>query len=356
MSEPRPVDQEKLNQFLGKFVNDLGASMHGPTVVVGERLGLYKALAQQGGLTSAELAQKTGTVERFVREWLAAQAASGYVSYDGAGGRFFLSPEQEFALTNEAGPVYIPGVFYVIQAAFVDEPKILSAFRTGKGVGWHEHSEMLFEGTSKFFRPNYTGNLVPAWLPALDGVVAKLEKGAKVADVGCGFGSSTILMAQAFPKSSFVGYDYHQVSINGARALAEEERAVERVKFEVATAQAYPGKGFDLVTFFDCLHDMSDPLGAARHVRETLKKDGTWMVVEPFANDRLADNLTPVGRAFYSVSTMICTPASLSEKGGAGLGAQASDAQLEKVARDAGFTRFRRAASTPFNRVLEIRP
>lgn len=353
--ENQAVDPEKLNQFVGKFVADFGSSLHGATIVIGERLGLYRALGHPGGLTSAELAKKTGTHERFVREWLSAQAAAGYVNFSAKDNKFFLSPEQKFALTDETGPVYLPGAFLLVQATYRDEPKIRSAFQTGRGVGWHEHSEELFEGTSKFFRPNYKANLLPSWLPALEGVVGKLEKGAHVADVGCGFGSSTILMAQAFPRSTFVGFDYHPASIHGARALAEEERAVERAKFEVATAQSYPGKDYDLVTFFDCLHDMNDPGGAARHVKETLKPDGTWMVVEPFANAHLAENLNPIGRAFYSASTMLCTPAAV-ENGGAGLGAQASDDQLKAVAKEAGFSRFRRAAETPFNRVFEIRP
>lgn len=356
MSTKREIDPEKLNQFIGKFAGDLGASLHGSTVVLGERLGLYKALAGSEGMTPEQLAAKTETHERYIREWLGAQAAAGYVNYDPARKTFFLSPEQEFALTHEDGAAYFPGAFYIAASTYKDEPRILEAFRTGKGVGWHEHSPDLFMGTSKFFRPNYVQNLLPSWLPALEGVVAKLEKGAKVADVGCGFGSSTLLMAQAYPRSEFHGFDYHDVSINGARAAAEQERAVERVHFEIASAQAYPGKNFDLVTFFDCLHDMADPVGAARHVRETLRPDGTWMVVEPFANEELKDNLNPVGKIFYSASTMICTPASNSEPGGPTLGAQATEKSIRAVATAGGFTRFRRAAQTPFNRVFEIRP
>jgi len=357
MPEATPApDPEKLNQFVGKFVHDFGAALHGATVVVGEKLGLYKALNVPGGRTPAEVAQVTETSERFVREWLSAQVASGYVHHDPATGRFGLTPEQAFALTNENGPAYFPGAFLVVSAAYKDEPRILDAFRSGRGVGWHQRHEDLFAGTSKFFRPNYLTNLVPAWLPALEGMVPRLEKGARVADVGCGFGSSTLLMAAAYPRSEFFGFDYHGHSIKAARSAAALERAVERVHFEVATAQDYAGKDYDLVTTFDCLHDMSDPVAAARHIRSTLKPDGTWMVVEPFAEEELAANITPVGRAFYSASTMICVPASLYEPGGAALGAQASEARLKEVASKGGFSRFRRSAVTPFNRVFEIRP
>ena len=355
MSEAPALNQETLNQFLGKFVGDLGAAMHGATVVLGERLGLYVALNVPGGLTAAELAKKTETHERFVLEWLSAQAASGYVNYDAKTHRFYLTPEQAFVLTNEKGPAYFPGAFFIASANYKDEARLRDAFRSGKGVGWHERNVDLFEGTSKFFRPNYVGNLISSWLPAMEGVVPKLEAGARVADVGCGYGSSTLLMAEAYPRSSFIGFDYHKTSIDAARAGAEEARAVERVKFEVASAQEFPGPAYDLITFFDCLHDMSDPVGAAKHVKKMLRPGGTWMVVEPFAEGALAANLTPVGRVMYSASSMICTPASLSEKGGAGLGAQASDADLKKVADAGGFTHFRRAAQTPFNRVFEIR-
>ena len=348
-------DPEKLNQFVGKFVGDLGAAMHGATVVLGEKLGLYKALDVAGGRTSAELAKATETDERFVREWLAAQAASGYISVDKAHHKFFLTPEQAFTLTHENGPVYFPGAFLIVSANYRDEARLLDAFRSGRGVGWHERNENLFAGTSKFFRPNYVANLISGWLPALEGVVPRLEKGARVADVGCGFGSSTLLMATAFPRSEFFGFDYHKASIDAARSAAALERAVERVHFDVSSAQTYPGKDYDLVTFFDCLHDMTDPAGAARHVRSTLKKDGTWMVVEPAAGETLEANLNPVGRVFYSASTMICTPAGRSEEGGAGLGAQASEKQLKELATAAGFKRFRKAAETPFNRVFEIR-
>jgi SAM-dependent methyltransferase len=355
MAETPKMDPEKFNQFLGKFVSDLGAAFHGSTVVIGEKLGLYKALNVPGGRTPAELAKATETHERFVREWLGSQVASGWVSHQSSTGKFYLTPEQAFALTDEKSPAYFPGAFLIAASTYQDLGRTIDAFKSGKGVGWHERSADLFEGTNKFFRPNYVGNLVSSWLPALKGVVPRLEKGARVADVGCGFGSSTLIMAAAYPRSEFFGFDYHRGSIDAARSQAALDRAVERVHFDVARAQDYPGKEYDLVAFFDCLHDMADPLGAARHVRSTLKKDGVWMVVEPAAGESLEANTNPVGRVFYSASTMICTPASLSEKGGAGLGAQASEAALREIARTAGFGEFRKAAETPFNRVFEIR-
>lgn len=356
MTDPSKLDMEKLNQFIAKFVQDLGAAMHGSTVVLGEKLGLYKSLNVPGGRTPAELAKATETNERFVREWLSGQAASGWVGYDPKSGKFYLTPEQAFALTDEKSPAYFPGAYLIVSSTYEDLGRTADAFKSGKGVGWHERSQNLFEGTNKFFRPNYISNLVSGWLPALEGMVPRLEKGARVADVGCGFGSSTLLMAAAYPRSEFFGFDYHRGSIDAARSQAALERAVERAHFEVARAQDFPGKPYDLITFFDCLHDMADPVGAARHVRSSLTADGTWMVVEPFAGESLAANETPVGRVFYNASTMICTPAALSEKGGAGLGAQASESQLREVAKAGGFTRFRKAAETPFNRVFEIRP
>jgi hypothetical protein len=356
MVEEKTVDPEKLNQFLGRFVGDLGAGMHMPTVLIGEKLGLYKTLARTGPMTPGELAKATGTKERYVHEWLSAQAAAGYVMWDEKAKRFHMSPEQAVALTDENGPAYIPGAFYIVESLFKDEAKLADAFRSGNGVGWHEHSPELFVGTDKFFRPGYLANLTSAWLPALDGVVAKLEGGGSVADVGCGHGSSTLVMAAKYPKATFVGTDYHRPSIEAASSAAKAAGLSDRVRFEVASAKDYVGKDFDLITFFDCLHDMGDPVGAAKHARNAIGSEGTWMVVEPFANDRLEANLNPVGRVFYSASTMICTPASHSQEGAAGLGAQASDQQLEMVARDGGFTRFRRATQTPFNRVFEIRP
>ncbi len=351
------VDQEKLNQLLGQFVADFGASLHAGLVVIGEKLGLYKAMAKAGKpLTPGELAEQTETNERYVREWLCSQAAGGYVSYDAETKRFFLSEEQAFALADESSPAYLPGAYLLSVSTLRSVPEISERFRTGKGFGWHEHDAGLFRGTEMFFRPGYAANLVNSWIPALSDVEAKLKNGAKVADVGCGLGASTILMAQAYPKSEFVGFDYHDKSIDMARQRAVEGGVEERVKFEVATAKNYSGDGYDFVTFFDCLHDMGDPVGAAKHVRKSLAKDGTWMIVEPFANDRLEENLNPVGRIYYSASTMLCTPASLSQEVGLALGAQAGEARLREVVTEAGFTHFRRATETPFNLVFEAKP
>ncbi len=349
------VDPDRLNAFLGKFVNDLGASFQGPSILVGEQLGLYKALADHGPVTPEGLAAKTGTKERYLREWLAGQAASGYIEYDPASKSYSMTPEQKFTLTDENSPAYLPGAFYLVSSAYKDERKIAEAIRTGKGFGWNERHVDLFNGTRKFFRPGYIANLVGTWLPGLDGVVPKLQAGAKVADVGCGLGASTILMGKAFPKSQFVGYDFHAESIEWARNAAVTEGVSANVDFEVASAKEYPGRGFDLVTFFDCLHDMGDPVGAAKHVRETLKPDGTWMVVEPFANDAVEQNLNPVGRIYYNASTLICVPSSLAQEVGAGLGAQASDASLNEVFRSGGFTRMRKSTVSPLNRVFEVR-
>ncbi len=348
------VNQDKLNEFLGKAVGDIGAAMSANLVLIGDRLGLYKAMAKMGSVTPAELAKATKTTERYVREWLSNQAAGGYVTYDAATGRFTLPSEQAFALADESSPVFLPGAFQVIAATFMAEPKMEQRFKTGKGLGWREHDHRLFEGTERFFRPNYAGNLVNSWIPALDGVEAKLKAGATVADVGCGFGSSTILMAKAYPKSKFIGFDYHKPSILAARRRAKDA-GVKNVTFTVAKSTDYPGKSYDFVAHFDCLHDMGDPVGAAKHVRETLKKDGTWMIIEPFANDNVQDNLNPIGRVFYAASTMICVPASLAYKGPA-LGAQAGEARLRDVVMKGGFTRFRRATQTPFNLVLEAKP
>jgi SAM-dependent methyltransferase len=350
------VDQDKMNAFMMKFVQDMGAMAFAPTVIIGERLGLYKAMAGAGPMSPVDLAKKTGTAERNIKEWLAAQAASNYVTYNSKTGMYTLPPEQAYALADENSPVYLPGAFQLVSALMKDEPKLEKAFKSGKGLGWHEHDVDLFVGTEKFFRPAYAGNLVSAWLPALDGVVAKLQRGARVADVGCGLGASTRLMAKAYPKSEFIGYDYHPESIDLARKAAEKEGLGKRVKFEVAPAKSYPGRDFDLVAFFDCLHDMGDPAGAAAHTRKSLKSDGTWMIVEPFANEKIEDNLNPIGRIYYSASSMICVPASMNQEVGAALGAQAGDSQLEKIVRGAGFSKFRRATETPFNRVFEARP
>ena len=350
------VDDAKLNAFLGQMVGDLGAAANAPLMLLGDELGLYKALANAGPLSSVELAERTGTAERFVREWLAAQAASGYVEYDAAADRYAMRPEQAMVLADEGSPVFLAGLFQSLYAMMTAEPKIREAFRTGEGVGWHEHRPCLCSGTERFFRTGYRAHLVQEWLPALDGVVAKLERGATVADVGCGHGASTIIMAQAFPNSRFVGFDYHDGSIARATAAAREAGVAGTVRFEVAPAKDYPGTGYDLVTFFDCLHDMGDPAGAARHVRQTLAPDGTWMIVEPYAGDTLVENLNPVGRLYYAASTMLCTPASLSQEVGLGLGAQAGEARLREVVTEGGFTRFRRATATPFNLILEARP
>jgi hypothetical protein len=349
-------DQAKLHDFVMKAVGEMGAAMNAALINVGDKLGLYKAMAGAGPMTSAELAAKTKTHERYVREWLAAQAAGGFVTYDAASGKFTLPNEQAMALADEQSPVFLPGFFQMLTACFVDEPKISEAFRTGKGFGWHEHDPSLFTGCERFFRPNYRAHLISEWIPALGDTKTKLEAGAKVADVGCGLGTSTILMAQAFPKSTFVGFDYHQGSIDLAKAAAAKEGLSDRVKFEVAPAKSFSGKGYQLVTFFDCLHDMGDPEGAAKHVLSTLDANGAWMIVEPFAHDKLEDNLNPIGRVYYGASTFLCTPASLSQEVALGLGAQAGEGRLTKVLKSAGFTRVRRAAETSFNMVLEARP
>ena len=349
------LNQDKLNEFMGRFVADLGAALHAGTVVIGEQLGLYKALAK-GPMTPAELASDTSTDERYIREWLAAQAAAGYAEYDARTGHYSLTEEQAFALAEETSPAYVPGAFQLTLGALKSVPHITEAFRTGEGYGWHQHDGWLFEGTEKFFRPSYCAHLIGEWIPALDGVEDKLKQGARVADVGCGHGASTILMAQAFPNSTFVGFDYHGPSIEWARKAAREAGVCERVSFEIATAKDYPGTDYDFVAVFDCLHDMGDPVGASRRILQSLKPDGTWMIVEPFANDKMEDNINPVGRVFYSVSTLICTPCSRAQEVGLCLGAQAGESQLRQVVTSGGFTRFRRATETPFNLVFEARP
>ena len=350
------IDGDKLMQFVFRAVDEVGATLNTALVVMGDRLGLYRALAGAGPLSPAELAERTGTAERYVREWLNAQAAGGYVEYDPDSGRYTLPPEQAVALTEPDSPAYLPGLFQTALGSLLDSPKIAEATRTGDGFGWHEHVHDVHEGCERFFRPSYNAHLISGWLPALDGVAAKLERGALVADVGCGHGASTILMAQAFPNSTFAGSDYHDGSIETARRRAQEAGVAGRVSFDTAPAAAYGGTGYDLVTMFDCLHDMGDPAGAARHVRGTLKPDGTWMIVEPYAGDRVEENLNPVGRAYYGFSTLLCTPASLSQEVGLALGAQAGEARIRDVVTAGGFTRFRRAAETPFNLVFEARP
>lgn len=349
------VDGNKLQELIGKMLGDVGAAMGTALVILGDKFGLYKALAAAGPLTAAELASRTGTVERYVREWAAAQAAAGYINYDPASGRFSMSPEQALVLADEGGPAFFPGIYEVATAAIRDEPKVAEAFRNGGGVGWHQHDPCLFRGTERFFRPGYAMHLVSEWIPALEGVEEKLKRGARVADVGCGHGASVVLMAQAYPKSEFAGFDYHEPSIVRARELARESGVAERTRFERASAKDYPGT-YDLVAFFDCLHDMGDPVGAASHVKASLNPGGAWMIVEPFAGDRIEDNFNPIGRLFYAASTMICVPGSLSQEVGLGLGTQAGEKRLREVLAAGGFSRVRRATATPFNLVLEARP
>ncbi|MBV8601713.1 MAG: methyltransferase domain-containing protein, partial [Candidatus Eremiobacteraeota bacterium] len=312
----RTPDPDKLNAFIGKALTDMGAAASAALVVIGDKLGLYRELGKGEPLTASELASRTNSNERYVREWLSNQAAGGYVEYDPATQKFSLPPEQAFMLADESSPLYLHGFFQILQAMMAAGPQISERFRTGKGFGWHEHDVRLFEGTERFFRPGYNANLIASWIPSLDGVEAKLRSGVSVADVGCGLGASTIIMAEAYPKSRFVGFDYHAGSIEKARERAKVAGVQDRVTFEVAKAKDFPGKDYELVAFFDCLHDMGDPVGAAKHIRESLAKDGTWLLVEPFANDRLEDNLNPIGRIFYAASTMLCTPSSLSQEVG----------------------------------------
>ena len=349
------IDNDKLQDILHKFVGDLGATVAAGSVVIGHNLGLYKALAGKPA-TAEELAARTHTNSRYIAEWLRGQAAGGYVEYDPAAGTYSMTEEQAFALANPDGGVYVPGAFVLALGALRAEPRITDAFRTGAGFGWHEHDEDVFTGCEQFFRPGYIANLIPSWIPALDGVQDKLQTGAKVADIGCGLGASTILLAKEYPSSHFTGSDYHDESIELARKRAGEAGVADRVNFEVAPAASFSGTGYDLVATFDCLHDMGDPLSAARHVRQALKPDGTWLVVEPAAADDTAGNMNPVGRTYYSFSTLLCVPNALSQPGGYALGAQAGEAAIRQVTTDAGFTRFRRAAETPFNMVYEVRP
>jgi SAM-dependent methyltransferase len=350
------VDDKLLEEFLGRAIGDLGATLSAALVVIGDRLGLYRAMADGTPVTAEELATRTGTAPAYVGPWLANQAAGGYVEYDSAAQAYSMTTEQAFALAFEDGPAFFPGAMQLALAALRDAPAIEERFRTGAGFGWHEHDANLFEGTERFFRPGYVANLVSHWLPALDGVVEKLTVGASVADVGCGHGASTILMAQAFSASTFLGTDYHEGSIRVARRHAAEAGVAERTTFEATDANELPSAQFDLVTMFDCLHDMGDPEAAARALRQSLKPDGTAMIVEPAAGDRVEDNLHPVGRVFYAGSTLICTPCSLAQPGGVALGAQAGPARLTAVLTAAGFSRVRIAAQSPVNLVLEARP
>jgi SAM-dependent methyltransferase len=352
----RTLDPERLMAFVFRAVDEVGATLNAALVVMGDKLGLYRAMAGAGPLTPTELADRTGTAERYVREWLNGQAAGGFVDYDPESGRYTLPPEQAVAFTDETSPAYLPGFFQIALGAVLDSPRITEAARSGAGIGWHDHVHDVHDGCERFFRPGYNAHLVAEWLPALDGVLSQLETGATVADVGCGHGASTVLMAQAFPASSFVGFDYHDGSIATAQERADTAQLGDRVRFEVSPSTSFPGRGYDLVTMFDCLHDMGDPVGAARHVREALAPEGTWMIVEPAAGDRVEDNLNPVGRAYYSFSTLLCTPCSLSQDVGLALGAQAGEARIRDVVTNAGFTRFGRVAETPFNIVYEARP
>jgi 2-polyprenyl-3-methyl-5-hydroxy-6-metoxy-1,4-benzoquinol methylase len=355
-SAPRGVDDAKLHQFLGQMLGDLGGASSVPMVRIGDTLGLYRTLHAEGPMTCPALAQKVKVHERYLREWLSFNAASGYLTYDPQSEQFTLPPEQAMVFVNEESPVYMMGAFDLMVALQENQTKVQQAFRTGGGVAWGDQAGCMFCAVARFFRPGYHNNLIAQWLPALDGVVSKLEQGATVADVGCGHGWSTVLMAKAFPKSRFIGYDFHDGSIEEARKHADLHGVTSNTQFEVATAKEIPDQAFDLVTCFDCLHDMGDPIGAASHIRRSIKPDGIWMIVEPMAGDRLEDNLNPVGRMYYAGSTMICVPTSLAQEVGAALGAQAGEARLTGVIKGGGFRSVRRATETPFNMILEARP
>jgi SAM-dependent methyltransferase len=350
------LDEAKLEAFVGQAVVDMGAAISGLLLHLGDRLGLYKAMAGAGPVTSTTLAQRTGTAERYVREWLGNQAAGGYVTYDPARETYELPAEHAMVLANEQSPVFLAGAFETIASCYADHDLVVDAFRTGAGIDWHAHDERLFSGVVRLFRPGYAAHLVDEWLPALDGVVDKLRAGASVADVGCGHGASTIIMARAFERSTFAGFDIHQPSIRAARAAAAVAAVDKRATFDVATAKNLPGQGYDLVCLFDALHDMGDPAGAARHIRRAMAPDGTLLLVEPNAGDALEQNLNPVGRTYYGLSTVICTPGSRAQEVGLGLGAQAGERRLAALLHEAGFSRVRRATETPFNIILEARP
>ena len=354
-AEPTQIDTDKLMSFVFRAVDEVGATLNAALVVMGDKLGYYRDLAANGPTTPAQLAERTQTAEPYAREWLNAQAAGGYVTYDPATKRYTLPAEHALAMTDPDSPAFLPGFFQIALGTVHDTQHIVDAARSGAGYGWHQHDTDVHIGCERFFRPSYHANLVGSWIPALDGVQQKLETGATVADVGCGHGASTILLAQAFPNSTFIGSDYHAESIATARARAAEA-GVENARFEVASAQEFSGRGYDLVAMFDSLHDMGDPVGAARHVRDVIADDGTWMIVEPMAGDHVEDNFNPVGRAYYGFSTLLCTPASLSQDVGLALGTQAGPARIRDVTAAGGFTQFRSVAETPFNRVLEVRP
>lgn len=356
LKQPTELDMEKLMAFVFRAVDEVGATLNAALVVMGDKLGYYRAMAEQGATTASRLADETGTGEPYAREWLNSQAAGGFVDYDATTGRYELPPEHVVALTDESSPAFLPGFFQIALGTVQDSSRIVELARSGAGLGWHEHNHDVHEGCERFFRPSYNAHLVDEWLPALDGVVGKLEQGGRVADIGCGHGASTVIMATAFPRSTFHGSDYHADSITAARARAEAAGVSDRVTFEVAPAGGFSGEGYDLVTTFDALHDMGDPVGAARHVLQSLAADGTWMVVEPMAGDHVQDNLNPVGRAYYGFSTLLCTPASLSQEVGLALGTQAGPAKIRDVVTTGGFSRFAKVAETPFNQVLEVRP
>ena len=349
------LNEGKLHDLLGKVVTEMGAAANGPLVIIGDKLGLFESLANDGPMTPDELASKTGTAERYVREWLSAQAASGYVDYDADNSNFFMNPEQIAVFGDRSSPVFMTGAFYAITSVYIDEPKIEKAFKTGEGVAWGDHNSCLFCGTEKFFSPSYEENLTSNWIASLDGVDEKLRKGAKVADIGCGHAASTIIMAKEYPNSTFLGVDFHDKSIEKAK-LRAKEAGVQNVAFIQSVAKEFPGKDYDFITFFDCLHDMGDPVGACSHVKNALKPDGTCMIVEPFGHDSLSDNLNPVGRAFYAFSTSLCVPCSLNQEVGLALGAQAGEKKLKETILKSGFRTFRKAAETPFNLILEARP
>ena len=350
------VDEAKLEELVGKFAVDFGAAMHAATVIVGDKLGLYRALAENGPTTADDLARATGFDARLVEEWLNAQYVSGYCEHDGVAKRFWLTEEQAAVLADDTGATFLAGAMTLAGATIKDEERIRDAFATGEGFGWHEHCHDLFHGTERLFKPGYVANLVTSWLPSLDGVEAKLEAGGTVADVGCGYGSSTILLARRFPAATITGFDYHELSIEMARKRAAEAGVVDRVNFEVASAHDFPGQGYDLVCIFDALHDMGDPPSAARHIRQVLADDGSWLLVEPMAGDGLEDNINPVGRIFYSGAVAICVPAAQAQPGGYCLGNQVPDSIWRELLKAAGFSRFRRATETPFNRIFEVRP
>ena len=355
LSTPTQVDPDKLMAFVFRAVEEAGAALNCALVVMGDRLGYYRSLAEHGPSTPAELAERTCTDGRYAREWLNAQAAGSFVEYEPSTGRYHLPPEQAVALTDETSPAFVGGLFQIAHGTATDAGRIIEAAGSGAGVGWGEHNPDVHVGCERFFRPTYAAHLVDDWIPALDGVVDKLAAGARVADVGCGHGASTILMAQAFPASTFIGTDGHAESVAVARARSAAS-ATGSISFQTAAADAFGGGPYDLVTMFDCLHDMGDPIGAARHVRDVIADDGTWMVVEPAAGDRVEDNLNPIGRAYYGFSTLLCTPSSLAQPVGMALGTQAGPARIRDTVTTAGFSRFRLAAQTPFNNVFEVRP